>query len=434
MLRRLRKLVPRYSLRTLVVFLLLVTSAWGLWWRWEPWYVVNEFQERHPYDGQPTMGVGDISPDGKLIALLERETMWWAYPSGGGYDRHLWDRATICDISTGEPVMHIPGAGDVHFLPDSRHVYAGDGYSVTRDWKSYRVWDIASRRCVSRGYGEDGEFAGGYISPDGKYLVSYVNAESAFWLWDMRAGRRLGLVDGLNGNVIGVAGFALDGQRCVVRGGTSIRNLAELGAAVPLRPDMCVCTAAFSPDGSVIACSSCFGDLGLYDAHSGKRLPLEFGVGKRATDFWFSLDGTRLVTEFDHGVQVWDARILTKLAERRTHAIPKGYLASGGTLLALLWGGRDDYRAEIWDARSLRTLTSFGPVDSTEHFGGRPPSRDGRTLALATAWGVVTVYRRRRRVWWWGVLWLWEFWLTVAFACLFIWSVVRDRRALARTG
>ena len=30
------KLLPRFSLRTLVVFLLLVTAGAGLWWRREP--------------------------------------------------------------------------------------------------------------------------------------------------------------------------------------------------------------------------------------------------------------------------------------------------------------------------------------------------------------------------------------------------------------
>ncbi len=39
---------------------------------------------------------------------------------------------------------------------------------------------------------------------------------------------------------------------------------------------------------------------------------------------------------------------------------------------------------------------------------------------------------RRRPEWWWGVFWLWEFWLTVAFAGLFIWSVVRDRQSRKR--
>jgi len=32
--------------------------------------------------------------------------------------------------------------------------------------------------------------------------------------------------------------------------------------------------------------------------------------------------------------------------------------------------------------------------------------------------------------WPWRVFYLWEFWLTVAFAGVFVWSVVRDRRAL----
>jgi len=34
---RLCRIIPRFSLRTLVVFMLLVTSGVGLWWRWSPW-------------------------------------------------------------------------------------------------------------------------------------------------------------------------------------------------------------------------------------------------------------------------------------------------------------------------------------------------------------------------------------------------------------
>ncbi len=34
-----RKLLPRFSLRTLVIFPLLVTSAVALWLHWEPWYL-----------------------------------------------------------------------------------------------------------------------------------------------------------------------------------------------------------------------------------------------------------------------------------------------------------------------------------------------------------------------------------------------------------
>jgi len=56
---------------------------------------------------------------------------------------------------------------------------------------------------------------------------------------------------------------------------------------------------------------------------------------------------------------------------------------------------------------------------------------NGRCLVAHAADGVVC-FRRRRPEWWWGVFWLWEFWLTAVFAGLFVWSVVRDRRALLK--
>ncbi len=55
----------------------------------------------------------------------------------------------------------------------------------------------------------------------------------------------------------------------------------------------------------------------------------------------------------------------------------------------------------------------------------------GEKLIVVTGGGRAA-FRRRRPEWWWGVFWLWEFWLTAAFGGLFVWSVVRDRKALAR--
>ena len=55
---------------------------------------------------------------------------------------------------------------------------------------------------------------------------------------------------------------------------------------------------------------------------------------------------------------------------------------------------------------------------------------DGEGIVAVSSSGKVYHLRRRRPEWWWGIFWLWEFWLTVVFAGLFVWSVVRDRRAL----
>ena len=61
-------------------------------------------------------------------------------------------------------------------------------------------------------------------------------------------------------------------------------------------------------------------------------------------------------------------------------------------------------------------------------------SNDGTQVAAIGCDVPLTIWRRRRPEWWWGVFWLWEFWLTAALAAIFVWSVVRDRRRLARTG
>ncbi len=55
---------------------------------------------------------------------------------------------------------------------------------------------------------------------------------------------------------------------------------------------------------------------------------------------------------------------------------------------------------------------------------------DEGDLLLACHETRAAIYRRRRPEQWWGVFYLWELWLTAAFAGLFVWSVVRDRRSL----
>ena len=60
-------------------------------------------------------------------------------------------------------------------------------------------------------------------------------------------------------------------------------------------------------------------------------------------------------------------------------------------------------------------------------------SPDGRLLKNEIG-ETALVWHRRRPEWWWGAFYLWEFWLTAAFAALFAWSVVKDRGALAAAG
>ena len=61
--RILSKLIPRFSLRSLVVFLLLVTSSMALWHHWEPWrceLVLTGHERGNVFDAR-------FSPDGDRI-------------------------------------------------------------------------------------------------------------------------------------------------------------------------------------------------------------------------------------------------------------------------------------------------------------------------------------------------------------------------------
>ena len=88
------------------------------------------------------------------------------------------------------------------------------------------------------------------------------------------------------------------------------------------------------------------------------------------------------------------------------------------------------------DSASKRTLFVFGEVSGYKECEF---SADGNSVLVVARWDLrgpaemyVVVWHRRRPEWWWGVFYLWEFWLTVLFAALLIWSILRDRKALRR--
>ena len=91
---RLRKLIPRYSLRTLVLFTLLVTSGVGLWWHWEPWVQTLAFEA----DFKDNALIARFSADGKNIEIFTVKYDWLGDPSGIGVtfprERYVYDSGT----------------------------------------------------------------------------------------------------------------------------------------------------------------------------------------------------------------------------------------------------------------------------------------------------------------------------------------------------
>ena len=100
------------------------------------------------------------------------------------------------------------------------------------------------------------------------------------------------------------------------------------------------------------------------------------------------------------------------------HSVPEGMWSTYGALIVGAETEQDFAEALLPEEECY--AVAFSPC--------------GDRAATAGCEERVRIHRRTRPERWWGVFWLWEFWLTVAFAALFIWSVIRDRRCLARTG
>jgi len=337
---RLRQAIPRFSLRTLVVFLLLVTSGVGLWWHWEAWPEDPTTMELEPPDLSTDRR---RSPDGSrwldTVSGQNAAVIRWA----GGENRTIILRGHSGEVT------------QAAFSADGSRIVTA---SVDR---SVRIWDAGTGRELLVLPLPEGNYQQAIFSADGDKILTTSDNEAG--LWDAKTGRKL-------------ATFTWDFE--------------ETDGLYPLTSVTAPPWLALSPDGARVAVSF-GGTTGLIWEASQPKKPL--AVTGPAYVFDFSPDGSRLLGTDDNEVAcIWDAR--------------NGHLLARLGDANLKWnsGGL----AFIENGRAVRTV-NFSP----EHDGA-------------------DVWKRRRPEWWWGVFWLWEFWLTVAFAGLFVWSVVRDRRALRK--
>ena len=151
----------------------------------------------------------------------------------------------------------------------------------------------------------------------------------------------------------------------------------------------------------------------------------------------FSVDGSELFLGILGNTGYGDSTL--SVHESRTGELLR---EMNGLLMALAPDGRRAlFVGRVVDLRTGRSLGTV-PIGGTYYYAQFSP--DGNYLIDAPQWvpwrsepgyeDHCGLFHRRRPEWWWGVFYLWEFWLTAALAAIFVWSVVRDRRRLARTG
>ena len=369
-----RRLVPRYSLRTLAIFLMLVTSGMGLWWRWGPCWVVEEILEAPPLwaaEVDPR-----VSPDGKLRV---RE-------SDDG-SLHIEDTRTRERIVTLEECR--PAGRCAKARGRKAFAWAPDGDTLVITW----LGDSWPQPLVGLDY------------PDPH------TPAACSGMWDAETGNRIARFD-LKANdsaaiVIGspsttrrfvCAEWSPDGGRLITssRGTVRIRD-GKTGDLIHVLKghNTEICTAEFSPDGRRIVSAGQLCTTRVWSAETGECLlsldpgtPMDVASLPEYHCAKFSPCGRRIITSGNY--------MFARVRDTKT-----------GTILDVLDCGQQ--------ASCPATYCPDGKCIATGGYNG------------------ATVYRRRRPEWWWGIFWLWEFWLAAAFAGLFAWSAWRDRRALAES-
>jgi len=423
----------RYSLRTLVIGVLLIGSGMGLWWKWEPWVVERTYQK------EAAVTCGAFSGDGELLAFgcadgsvevwdangrgrhvsLSGHTGWvqsLAFPREGSRlltasrdgTARLWD-------AKGGGLLHVfdPGNGLVcaaALSPDGSRI-------VTGSWDGFdRIWNVSGPMAGTR------RSSGGSIA-----------------MWDAATGEKKLSLGGHSDDVYSIC-FAPDGQRFMTTSADRTARIWDLATGKTLvvlaGHSAEVWAGGFSPDGERAVTGGWDKSIRVWDSTTGQEVLRLTGNRDEVWSTEFSRDGKLVVSASSFTEpQVWDAALGTERGLGPTHSVRffmtvherhpwSAAISHDGSRVA---GAGDSDNARVWSAESGELLAET-PATWRQYVDAVVFSPDDRRLLVRGASALV--WLRRRPEYWWGVAWLAEFWLTVVFAGAFVWSVWRDRRTL----
>lgn len=415
----------RFSLRTLLLGMLLLASAGSLWWGWEPW-VVEQIFVGHTDGSFSVM----FSPDGRYLVTPSKDSTARVWSRVRGGTQAILDHKT--DVWTW--VTH------AEFSPDSQRI-------LTRDYNGdVRMWDAEAGKELFRlpaehlNEGQLGsEIRAVSFSPNCSRILGYVDGGAI--IWDANTGKRV-LEIPQKGQQTVCALFTPDGSRFVVSGYSGPATVYDTTNGTTLTT---ITTKRFphrrpfSSDSRRLICGQedgriCVSHLDFYkeDFLGPECNPTPNGTFPDEIDCRqarFSPDNRYgIVKRGADTVEVWD------ITEKKLcHALhPNGgvkqiEVAPGGDRIYTVSEAGD---LTIWDFDTGESLTTFKlPNTQITTFA---LSADGGYLAAVCADFSVRLYARRRDESIFGILALPELWLTILLIGLFAWSLLRDRREAQR--
>ncbi|PWT90984.1 MAG: hypothetical protein C5B54_06210, partial [Acidobacteria bacterium] len=309
-----------------------------------------------------------FSPDGRTLA------------SGSNSEIKLWD------VASGRELKTLRVSGNVYCL-----AFSSDGKTLAggTDYHNISLWDVSTYREL-RSWFLAGRLMALLFMPDQRTLAS-----SAFYIefWGARNGRhRRSLPPEVFTNEHSAA-FTPDGQILATSNESATITLFDTVRGQRLKTlaghtDE-VKSVSFSPDGKLLASGSKNGTIKLWDVPAGRELAT-LGVGAGVvSNLAFSPDGTTLaVAGSSNDVKLWDlSGCRVKTLSGHTSAVLSVAFSPDGRILA---SGSDDRTIKLWEVpawRELRTLN--GHSDAVDALAFSP---DGRTLASGSLDGTIKLW------------------------------------------
>lgn len=438
--QRLWRMLPRYSLCTQVLFVLLVGSGTTLWWRWEPWAATlsfpREFFEPNGIFSNDGRYLDVEYPDHHRIDLRTGRNLFAAKGFVSSiYGSHNNERLLV--VFRGKPAELTDSDGDVVAVFPATAKFG----QISRSGK-LAVLDSAIFECTplkqrcNVNVPLDDNWISYEFSPNDDWLVVRIVALNSdrtgvTRIFETRTGSLAGELKG------DLHCISADGKRLFLcdRWETRVHRLeppfvleATLEGLAAISPDRAFLLTYWDEQmrekGQTFYVTGVrFGDapdinVRLWDTNTLRGIPNSDTVfkstGRHPTPVWAG----PIVAFSD---LVLNARTGQRALEKSAEAASSLVLSKGGNLAAI---------------NKLRENTATLINLTNNQVVGRLPmmvddvSRDGSCLVNYP--DKRQVWSRRRPEAWWGIAWLPEFWLSVVFAGLLVWSIRRDRRDLKR--